>query len=293
MQAHQYSRTAEAAAGLRAIHRRIDRPVIFDDPYAEALTSASLRLLARRPGLATWLMRDPLGLVNAARGHVVGRARFAEDKLAQAVAAGCGQYVIVGAGLDSFAARRPPGTEDVQVFELDHPATQAAKRQRLGLAAQVDWQRVSFVPIDFESQALAEALEACPEFDAQQPAFFSWLGTTPYLSREAIFATLASIAQLAAPGSEIALDFSVAHKSLARRRGAVMGLFLLAYTRWLSEPLIDNGLPRDAFVGECAKLGFLPQEVLDVAAVCARYFAASQPPLKSLPGTCFAHFVLE
>ncbi len=174
MKQHQHSRTAEVAAGRRAIHRRIDRPRVFDDPWVLALTSDAMRRLERTGPLLRLLLRDPLGLSGAARGHVVGRSRFAEDHLADAVRRGFAQYVIVGAGLDSFAARRPPGSEDLAVFELDHPDTQRAKRARMQALAGADHRPPHYVPIDFERQSLDAALAQCAKFDAGRPAFFSW-----------------------------------------------------------------------------------------------------------------------
>src|SRR4051812_350641 len=120
------SLTAMGAALMRAAHTRLDRPPLIDDPWGERLLTPSDRARLRDavPG------RVPLR-AHPSYGAVILRARFTEDALADAVARGVRQYVLVGAGMDSFALRRPPWAEELAVVELDHPATQRLKLQRL------------------------------------------------------------------------------------------------------------------------------------------------------------------
>ena len=132
------------------------------------------------------------------------RSRYAEDALQEAIGHGCRQYVILGAGLDSWALRhREPG---VTVFELDQPATQQWKlariRSRLGRLPA----GLIAVPIDLERESVADVLPA-HGFDRRGLAFVSWLGTIPYLTPSAIEGTFASLAMICAPGSRVAFDY--------------------------------------------------------------------------------------
>ena len=117
-----------------------------------------------------------LGLLT---GQVVGRSRYAEDALQQAIQHGIQQYVLVGAGLDSFILRQAQHYPDLKIFEVDHPDTQAAKQKKVKEFGEIPT-NVEFVPIDFEKESIANAL-ARSGFQQNQPAFFSWLGTTHYL----------------------------------------------------------------------------------------------------------------
>ena len=134
------------------------------------------------------------------------RARFTEDIVQQAAASGTGQYVILGAGLDSFAYRRTDLLRRLRVFEVDHPATQSWKRRRLaGLGVAVP-ARLVFAPVDFERQTLREGLELAG-FDSGQATVFSWMGVTMYLTLDAIHAVLATMAQCH-PGTRIVLSYN-------------------------------------------------------------------------------------
>ena len=117
------------------------------------------------------------------RAFFVMRSRFAEDALAAAVSEGVRQYVVLGAGFDTFAYRNP--FPELRVFEVDHPDTQAIKRQRLADGGIEIPSSLTFVPIDFTTTKLDDALRAAG-FDETKPGFFSWLGVVPYLERPAI-----------------------------------------------------------------------------------------------------------
>src|SRR5262245_18517058 len=135
------------------------------------------------------------------------RARLAEDVVQRAVAVGTPQYAILGAGLDSFAWRRPDLLGRLRVFEVDHPATQAWKRERAAAVGLPTSEHHVFVPVDFENQPLGDCLDAAG-FDRSRPALFSWVGTTMYLTIDAIESTL-SIVACCAPGSEIVMGYNV------------------------------------------------------------------------------------
>ena len=191
------SRTAESAAAARAVHYLYHSPTIFEDPFALEFTSPVWRrIIVTRP-LRWFVFNVLLRSLLPVAAQVVARSRYAEDLLEQAIAAGVRQYVIVGAGFDSFALRRRDLEPTVRVFELDHPDTQRAKRRRL-LTLGVDQpNNVEFVGIDFEHESVADGLTRS-NYQPARPAFFSWLGSTPYLSNAATLGTLGSIARLAA-----------------------------------------------------------------------------------------------
>ena len=191
----------------RAAHQLLDDPRVHDDPLALAILgdaqAAALRADPRR-------FEDNL-VAPVLRAFLAVRSRLAEDMLAQAVADGVRQYVILGAGLDTFAYRNPYPA--LRVFEVDHPATQALKRQRLAEAHIAIPADVRFAAVDFASEPLSDALRSAG-LHSDEPSFFSWLGVTPYLEPAAVLATLAVIAPLAANGG-VVFDYNVPPASLA------------------------------------------------------------------------------
>src|SRR5271165_4327165 len=167
MQEGKFSRTARRVAIRRAAHQLLDQPRVFDDPLALLIIGAeTAQDLRTNP-------KEHHAFSRAFRAFMAARSRYAEDELARAVAYGVRQYVVLGAGLDTFAYRNPhPG---LRAFEVDHPATQAWKREQLQAAGIAIPAGLTFVPIDFERQTLADGL-ARAGFDNGATAFFSWLG---------------------------------------------------------------------------------------------------------------------
>jgi methyltransferase (TIGR00027 family) len=209
------SHTALTAAAARAAHLLVDgEPIIFADTLAEALLGDRAEEL-----LAYHLTHGDHPVLSAARAQATCRSRYTEHHLAEAVRGGVGQYVILGAGLDTFAYRSDlvgpdsvgsdlVGSDSIgrlRVFEVDHPATQRWKRQQLSAAQIRVPDGVTFVPIDFEADSLTERL-VLDGFDSSRPAVVSWLGVTMYLTRAAIAKTLAAVGRLA-PGSELIVDY--------------------------------------------------------------------------------------
>ncbi|MFB7874125.1 class I SAM-dependent methyltransferase [Nocardia sp. NPDC056064] len=190
------SRTALITAYARAHHQVVDRPQIFTDPLAVPLLGVSAAELADQQ-LGDVVSDRPRRLFFAAR------SRFAEDAVAEAAAAGVRQVVILGAGLDTFAYRNPFPT--VRVFEVDHPATQAWKRERLAAAGIELPETLTFVPVDFETQTLAAGL-ASAGFQRSEAAVFVWLGVVFYLTPNAAHATLEYIAGQGA-SVEVVFDY--------------------------------------------------------------------------------------
>lgn len=195
------SRTALATAYARAYHQIADRPLILTDPIAARLLGVTPDELSR--------LSEPTenGPDRAAtyrrRLFFAARARFAEDRVAVAAADGVRQVVILGAGMDTFAYRNP--LPDLRIFEVDHPATQAWKRERLAEAGIENPEGLTFVPVDFESDVLASELESSG-FSRAEPAVFVWLGVVFYLTPDAANATLEYIANQAQP-TEVIFDY--------------------------------------------------------------------------------------
>jgi methyltransferase (TIGR00027 family) len=221
------SRTALSVALRRAAHQLHDPPVVFNDPIAVPILGSEYEEQLRRTPL-----RSDRPFSTALRAFVVGRSRYAEDNLKRAAGNGVKQYVLLGAGLDTFAYRNP--YPQLRVFEVDHPATQQWKRELLQRSRVVVPESLSYTPVDFERQSLAERLRETG-FDRTAPAFFAWLGVVPYLTPEAFRATLSFIADQPA-GSGLALDYSqprevlpplerLAHDSRVEKVGEPFRLF--------------------------------------------------------------------
>jgi len=198
------SATAQFAAAHRAYHLMYDSPPILEDDAAGWLLDPPLSAILRLAPLRWLFWRPLLAKVRPISACVVVRSRFTEDALEGFIRDGCRQYVILGAGLDSWALRHnEPG---VTVFELDHPATQQWKcariRSRLGALPP----HLVLIPIDFECESIADVLPS-HRFDPRASTFVSWLGTICYLPRGAIEEAFTSLAKVCAPGSRIAFDY--------------------------------------------------------------------------------------
>jgi methyltransferase (TIGR00027 family) len=265
MQPGRASRTALRVALRRAVHQVLDKPCILCDPIAIPLLGAQFTLDP---------IRESHPVSRAFRAFMAMRSRYAEDHLAAAAASGVAQYVLLGAGLDTFAYRNPQ--LHLRVFEVDFPVTQQWKRTLLAEARIAEPANLIFAPLDFEHQTLAAGL-AEANFDASQPAFFAWLGVVPYLTREAFRSTLATIAALPS-GSGVSFDYGLARESLsflqrmafdalARRVAAAGEPFKLFFT----PDLLESELPR---------AGFHRIEQRDADALNAMYFANRADGLK-------------
>lgn len=204
------SRTALATAYARAYHQVGDRPRILTDPLAARLLGVTTAELLESgdptqdlPGSGAHDRPRRLFSDRPRRLFFAARARFAEDRVAAAVATGVRQVVILGAGLDTFAYRNPhPG---LRVFEVDHPATQAWKHERLTASGIDQPASLTFVPVDFETDTLAAGLESAG-FTRTDPAVFVWLGVVFYLTPDAARTTLEYVAGQAGP-VEVILDY--------------------------------------------------------------------------------------
>ncbi len=254
--------TALAVATLRAAHQVLDAPLVFADPFALALVGP-----AREAAIRNDPDRFNAPRLKGLRASLAARSRLAEEAFGEAKAAGVAQAVILGAGLDTFALRHPE--PDVRVFEVDHPATQAAKRWRLAEAGLAAPANLTFVPLDFEDSTLAASLGQAG-FRLAAPAFFSWLGVTMYLEESAVLDTLRFIG-MCAPTSAVVFDYGVSPDLLppGERQAA----------QALAERAAGRGEPWKTFfdpvkLGKTLwTLGFSAAQDLDAAAINARYLA--------------------
>jgi len=231
------SRTAVLTAVARDLYRQQPPPLIFDDALAMGLAGAD------GPPLGQRLRRDvPPAHLIAFCHWVCVRSRFAEDLVEQAVAGGVEQYVILGAGLDSFAYRHGDLLDRLRVFEVDHPASQSWKRDRLSELGVNIPNRLVFAPVDFEHQTLAHGLEGAG-FEFDRSAVFTWIGVTMYLTLDAITATLATIARCV-PGTRVALTYNQPHHALDSFAMAVTSTFA-GIAREMGEPFVSFFLPAE------------------------------------------------
>lgn len=196
MTPHDASRTALATSLMRALHTcSAPAPLIHDD-WGHRVMPAQIREA----------LPDAMLRANAAFADVILRSRYTEDTLHAAMTRGIDQYVLIGAGFDSYAQRHDPTAGPLAIYEVDHPATQALKRRLLASDAAAQDGQAHYLAADLATESLATALQRSP-FDFSRPAFLSWLGVTVYLPREANLATLRAIASCMAPGSELVFSY--------------------------------------------------------------------------------------
>lgn len=259
----QPSRTALGAAGLRAAHQVLDGAAIFEDPLALRILGADADALVHEAEAEADPYRQRL------RWFIAARSRVAEDALAAALERGTRQLVVLGAGLDTTAYRTPP-SHNLRIFEVDHPATQAWKRQRLAEAKIPLPAALTFVPIDFERETLADGLAAAG-FDPAQQTFFTWLGVVPYLTDEAIFSTLGFIAGLSG-GAHVVFDYVNPPDTMTEPGRRAMHEALVARVAAVGEQL-RNHFDSGALHVRLKALGFHGIEDLGWPEIAARFLS--------------------
>jgi methyltransferase (TIGR00027 family) len=208
----QPSQTARGAAAYRAIHQKLEGGAIFKDPFAsrslDQETAAALDEIAANDSLRPW------------RLFIAARSRFSEDTMADCIACGVRQVVVLGAGLDTFSLRNPYTDLGVRAFEVDYPATQMWKRDRIRAAGLAEPPSLIFAPVNFEQESLAEGLTRAG-FELDEPAFFQWLGVVPYLTEDAVSSTLKFISEV--PQAAVVFDYAEPFGNYpAERRASVM-----------------------------------------------------------------------
>jgi methyltransferase (TIGR00027 family) len=272
MQHGQASVTAVGAAGHRAAHQILERGFVFADPLALAILGKdaddAIGRAREKPE------RRPLRL------FIAMRSRFAEDSARHAIEQGLRQILVLGAGLDTFAYRLEP-TRDLRVFELDHPATQADKRRRLADAQIAEPSHVAYVAHDFEHGGMSGALTAAG-LDPLKRTFVIWLGVTPYLTAEAVYATLAELARLPG-GAEVVFDY-------ANPPDRIEEAAARSYHEQMAERVAARGEPFRGYFdsaelhARARDLGFSQIEDLDRAALVHRYLPDLPVKPRSGPG---------
>jgi methyltransferase (TIGR00027 family) len=196
------SQTAVFAAQVRAAHAILDETPIFEDPYAMVLADASEKDVEDLFALI------PRATARVARVLPNQRARFVEEEVDRAVQRGIRQYVILGAGLDSFAWRRTDLMTDIELYEVDHPATQEWKQQRMSVANLAHPANLHFVGMDFQIDELQVGMMEAG-FDNALPSVWSWMGVVVYLEVDAIESTLRAAADLGVSGSRMLASYTV------------------------------------------------------------------------------------
>jgi methyltransferase (TIGR00027 family) len=286
MEVERHSMTAVLVAAIRAYHFLGPGPHIFDDSLAYVLLSPAERVAFEQAAVRRLRYLNPTLATSGAdtaqiashslragggAGALV-RARYIEESLLAALARGARQYVIIGAGLDTFAFRRPDLGDRLQVIEIDHPATQASKRDRLARAGLVSPANLFFAAADLEWESVADALSRTP-YDRTLPTFFAWPGVMMYLTRKAMFETLQSVVGVADPASELVFDYiepgSFAPDAPARVR------FALHRVRRFGEPL-RSGLDPTTLDSELARVGLRLVEDLGPPEVEARFLERAE-----------------
>jgi methyltransferase (TIGR00027 family) len=262
------SRTAQRVALRRAAHQLFDTPKVLEDPLA-------VRIVGREAAATISKIYDRFTPpARYMRAFMAARARYAEDELALAVRRGVTQFVVLGAGLDTFAYRNP--FPNLRVFEVDHPATQEWKRQRLAAENIAIPDSVTYAAVDFNTQTLADGLRAA-NFQSGQPAFFSWLGVTMYLEPQTVLETLRLIHAMS-PENGVVFDYTVP-RHLLNTVGKLVFDAITNRVAAAGEPFRGFFIPAELSAA-LTQIGYRHIEDLDSAAINARYFANRTDNLK-------------
>jgi methyltransferase (TIGR00027 family) len=284
MNDRRVSITALVTAYARVYHATHDDPKIFDDYIAPQLFTEQEHVFFRHnvasslsfldPELAATCKDEASALAAVMRLQTapvtLSRSRYTEEILDREVKAGVQQYVILGAGLDTFAFRKPEMLSELQVFEVDHPITQADKRRRIAERGWAEPAALHWIPVDFAKQSFAAALKESA-YDPVKRSLFSWLGVTFYLTREQVFATLRDIAQVAPSGSSIIFDYMEADAFIPERASALIQR-VQAIVRTAGEPM-KCGFDPATLSSDLAALGLVLAEDLGQADIQSLYFS--------------------
>ncbi len=280
MKKNRASKTAEATSAIRAAHTLYAaEPKVIRDPAAFDLLSPKWQLLLGHRLLFKLVMQFVKTRAGVF-GCVLGRSRFTEDHLREAMSRGVGHYIILGAGFDGFAYRQE-FKNVLEIYEIDHPATQQVKLARIKARKISVGKNVQFIPIDFANDSLKEKF---PRVKA--PVFISWLGVTPYLKIPVIEQVFRDLNEVCAPGSLITFDFLDRASFCGEIHPAVQQM--REYARKRGEPIITgfdpNELPTFLENLGWSLLEWMPPEAQD-----SKYFADRTDNLRA---TKHVHFAL-
>ena len=270
------SRTAEIVAFSRARHLlRHDPPWVFEDPYAVHFVSGQWKWILGSPLLDTLLSKTLMRKVLPITTQHLTRARFAEECLEEAVRNGTTQYVILGAGFDTFALRRPD--LGLTIFEVDLAATVDLKRRRLAASPGLSYpETIHVIPFDFQTEDLQTRLVSAG-FDPSRASFFNWMGVSYYLTRNAVLEALERMARIGGPGSEVVLDYLIAADCVPAEDRALFSSMMAVVER-RGEPMIARFDPAEA--GTILSLGGLWEVVSNESpAEHQRRYLAGRPDI--------------
>lgn len=296
--------TALITAYARAYHATHDSPLIFDDSLADQYytpeehtrfnSQLATQLPAIDPALAATNPPEAEALAVVMQTmHLpitLSRSRYTEDCLEAALGQGVAQYVSLGAGFDTFAFRRSDLAPRLQVFELDHPVTQALKQQRIAQAGWTIPANLHLLPIDFTSQSLSDVLHAST-YNPLAQTFFSWLGVTYYLTSQAITQTLQALPTLAPAGSSLVFDY-LDQDAFDPARVSPRAKMMQATTQRIGEPMKTGFDPR-TLAAFLQPFGLHLTDNLTPADIQARYFTHRSDRLRAFEHVHFAHTILK
>lgn len=272
MKQNCHSITAYKVALMRAVHQILDNPRVFEDPIALKIigVQGNSEIHSKKRKFETRLH-------SYLRAGVVARSRFVEDELSEAIKRDIRQYIILGAGLDTFAYRNPYTSIDLKIFEVDHPASQEWKRQQLYLTKIPIPKNLSFVPTNFENQSLAkQLLEAGLRTD--KPSFISWMGVTMYLPYETVIKMVKHISSFLSSGSGMVFDYVVPPSTQNFLRRLVFRLLARRLSR-LEEPWVCF-LDTASLVAELKAIGFTQAVDIGPEEINTRFFNDRTDQLK-------------
>ncbi len=270
MEDGQASMTAQMVALSRVAHMEFDKPpYIFEDPLARDFVAPEmmpfLDLLKTPP--------DPHPGLQNSRIFLPYRARLIEDRLAAMYAQGLRQYVLLGAGLDSYALRQDPSMADLQIFEVDHPDSQSFKQARMQANEWHAPGNLHYAACDFEVSGVDEALtQTC--YDPGAPSLIAWAGVVPYLSKESVVDTIARVSQCTAPGSVLMFDYMPVRAELSEDDCAIIRI-MNDYTSGENEPFV-NAYETEEIKTVFEDAGFARLDHDDVDAGRRRFFEGRQ-----------------
>ena len=280
--------SADWVAAGRAWHLRHTVP-LFEDPYAAELSGRALILLHWIRPLEWLVFKFILRPVMPPTMCILMRARYAEESLELAMQAGIRQYVILGAGMDSFAFRRPDLLEQIRAFEVDHPVTQGKKIRRIERAGWKVPANHFFVPADFSEVTPVRALAETP-FDGAAPAFVSLLGVSYYLTSDELAASARSISGGMCPGTRIVMDYLL-DVDTADPKTSDVRRKMLAFFKKQGEPM-RSSYSMDDIRRLMTEVGFKTVENFRMTDLTEAY-TRDLPPLEWEPPDMFGFAIFE
>lgn len=281
MRDNQASSTSDMVTVIRALHQHNEHSPVLSDPLAYDLMPKRWQKLFARPKLlayTVWLT----SYLRRVHANVISRARYCEDQLELMLSEGDVQYVIVGAGMDSFAYRHEHSSQ-LTIFEIDHPNTQALKQKRLAALNKEQPDNLEYLSIDFELQKISEVLLASERFDPNKKTLFCWMGVTYYLHEETVFKAIDDISHVTLGNSRLIFDYLLDESPGGRKDKTAIAM-IKRITAFKGEPILTCFSHRKLpFL--LASKGFNVLHHLSGDDLTQRYY--QQSPTKDTPSNLF------